>query len=99
MLSLCVVKFVTYVFTTACPIKGQIRKSCAPDPSCMAKCNSSDDNGPCLELCVVNGYVCPNGTIIINEKTNECVAPDECPGDHLPFCSTICVMLNFLVLQ
>ena len=46
------------------------------------------DDGLCLELCVVNGCVCPNGTII-NEKTNECVAPDECPGDHLPFCLTI----------
>ena len=44
----------------------------------MKKCNPSDDDGPCLERGVINGCVCPNGTII-NEENNTCVAPSECP--------------------
>lgn len=64
---------------TDCPITGQIRKSVGPDPSCWANCNPSDDDDICLELGVVNGCVCPDGTLI-NRDTNECVTPDECPG-------------------
>jgi len=34
---------------------------------------------PCLEPCVVNGCVCPNGTIS-NEANKKCVTPSECGG-------------------
>ena len=63
--------------TTACPIKGQIRKSCAPHSSCMKKCNATEGDGPCLTVCVVDGCVCPDGTVI-NEEINECVTPSQC---------------------
>ena len=61
-----------------CPIKGQVRRKCASHPDCHRTCNIT---GPvaCPRICIANGCECPNGTII-DEATNECVAPSECKG-------------------
>jgi len=61
-----------------CPIKGQIRKECASDPSCQQACNST---GPtfCPYICIINGCECPTGTVIDWEK-QECVPPNRCEG-------------------
>jgi len=70
----------------ACRIKGQIREDCAPDPSCFRTCDSISEiapNIPCLERCVINGCVCPNGTVL-NKKRTECVTPDQCKGMYIP---------------
>ena len=62
-----------------CPVEGQIRKRCAPDPSCMLTCNMTELNDYCsTEICLLNGCVCPEGTVIA-EDNNTCVAPSECP--------------------
>ena len=53
---------------------------CATHPSCHQTCS---DTGSlvCPLACIFNGCECPNGTVI-DEATNECVAPSECQGIH-----------------
>lgn len=67
-------------FIVACPIRGQIRVECAPHPSCHLKCNNTG-SGPCPYVCIVNGCVCPRGTVI-DEDRNACVPPRLCKGMH-----------------
>ena len=66
------------LLVTACPIEGQVRRECAPHPSCHQACNSTG-NEVCILSCIVNGCVCPNETVI-DWSTNQCVAPNECEG-------------------
>jgi len=71
----------------ACRIKGQIREDCAPDPSCFQTCdiiNGITSGQPCLERCAINGCVCPNGTVL-NEERTECITPDLCKGIHIQY--------------
>ena len=70
-------KYVTLI--AACPVKGQVRRECAAHPSCHQTCNNTNDQIACPLVCIVGGCECPNGTVI-NEDTNECVAPSECEG-------------------
>ena len=65
---------------TACPIEGQVRRECASHPSCHRTCNTT---GPvaCPRVCIVNGCECPRRQVI-DEDTNQCVAPSECTGKH-----------------
>ena len=69
-----------------CPVKGQVRSECASHPSCHHTCNNTNDPLPCPRVCIVNGCECPNGTVI-DEDTNECVAPSECEGMYNKSCS------------
>lgn len=65
-----------------CPYEGQTREECAPHPSCLSTCdvlNGIAAAHPCIETCVVNGCVCPNGTIS-SEASKKCVTPSECGG-------------------
>ena len=62
----------------ACPIQGQVRSRCASDPSCHTTCENRFTPRPCPTICVIGGCECPRGTVI-NEDSNMCVPPDECP--------------------
>ena len=70
---------------TACPIKGQVRVSCAT--ACPLTCN-----GPlfdaCSPTCIKDGCECPKGTVI-DEAINKCVVPSECIQGNC-----ICVLIN-----
>ena len=79
-LNLCAL--VLILINVECPYEGQIREECAPHPSCSSTCdilNGVAAAHPCIETCVVNGCVCPNGTIS-NEASKKCVTPSECDG-------------------
>ena len=80
------------IFIVGCPIKGQVRRGCASDPSCHQICNN---NEPiiCPAVCIFNGCECPNGTVIDEDK-NECVAPSECTGMYVHHCTYVCMALN-----
>jgi len=56
---------------------------CASHPDCTKTCINKNF-GPiiCPEVCIINGCVCPNGTVV-DEAKNECVASSECPGTSL----------------
>ena len=71
-------QYLLCINTLACPVKGQIRKECASHPSCHRTCDDTNTT-VCPAVCIVYGCECPNGTII-DEKKNECVAPEECKG-------------------
>ena len=82
--------------TVGCPIKRQIRVKCAPHPSCHRTCNSSGIL-PCPAICIINGCVCPPGTVIDEEK-NECVVPRKCSTSmcnnnlHVRMCMHACLL-------
>ena len=61
-----------------CPVRGQIRRECASHPNCHPTCNNTRPLA-CPRICIPNGCECPSGTVI-DETSNECVAPNECEG-------------------
>ena len=79
--------------TEICPIRGQVKKHCAGDPSCQTTCVNRFGAVACLETCsftTINGIsqavsdrcACPDG-MIIDEDKNECVLPSDCtPGNN-----------------
>ena len=65
------------LLTTACPVGGQVRVECAS--ACNTTCANVNESVVCLDVCVVNGCQCPSGTVI-DEQTNMCVSPPDCPS-------------------
>ena len=63
-------------FITGCPIEGQTRMECAS--ACNITCANVNTTVLCPQVCVVNGCQCPSGTVI-DEQTNTCIAPSNCP--------------------
>ena len=53
---------------------------------CNITCANMNTPQVCPLVCVVNGCECPAGTVI-NEETNSCVPPTDCPGTgmHVPY--------------
>ncbi len=60
-----------------CPVTGQIFKDCGS--ACPANCTTP--NPICTRQCVAR-CECPAGQVI-DEKKNECVPRDQCPGMHV----------------
>ncbi|XP_065920034.1 kielin/chordin-like protein [Dysidea avara] len=61
----------------ACLVAGQVHSECAS--VCNITCANMNTPQVCPLVCVVNGCECPAGTVI-NEETNSCVPPTDCPG-------------------
>ena len=70
-----------------CPVKGQVRRLCASDPSCHRTCTSGIL--PCPLICIVGGCECPKGTVI-NEDLNMCVTLDKCDAGMITS-TVICI--------
>ena len=51
---------------------------CASQPECSTTCANMNMVSVCPLVCVVNGCECPTGTVI-DEQSNNCVAPSDCP--------------------
>ncbi len=64
-------------FPAECPVKGQIFKECGS--ACPANCTTP--NPICTRQCVAR-CECPAGQVI-DEKKNECVPRDQCPGTYI----------------
>jgi len=74
----------------ACPLKGQVRRVCAPHPNCMSSC--LQEVSTCTEFCSINGCGCPISKVL-NNHHNECVSPSECPGKGCD------VVINLIYLE
>jgi len=80
---------VTYLCDiTACLVAGQVNSECAS--VCNITCANMNTPQVCPLVCVVNGCECPAGTVI-NEETNSCVPPSDCPGT-----GTVCYVCLFI---
>ena len=67
-----------------CTVKGQVVKECGMVPTCATTCASRFNFIFCPQVC--NGVCeCPAGTII-DEDSNECVPPSECPESMCVIC-------------
>ena len=60
---------------STCPIKGQVYHECK---GCPPTCENHNKLVPCLLICEP-GCACPSGQVL-DEQSNTCVYPDECPG-------------------
>ena len=70
--------FTTFMYyNTACLVTGQVHLECAS--ICNITCANMNTPQICPLVCVINGCQCPAGTVI-NEETNSCVAPSDCPA-------------------
>ena len=77
------VLFIQYFYCSlACPLKGQVRRICAPHPNCMSTC--SREVFTCTEFCSINDCGCPISKVMNNHR-NECVSLSECPGKDCVF--------------
>ena len=72
-------------FIIGCPVEGQTRRECAS--SCDITCANVNTIVTCRQVCVNNGCQCPSGTVI-DEQTNTCVAPSDCPSTEA---SELCI--------
>ena len=66
----------------ACPVQGQVRKSCAAQPECAATCTNRFTLIACPAICVIDGCECPTG-MVIDEDSNKCVRISECPESKM----------------
>ena len=62
---------------STCPVKGQVYNQCK---GCPVTCGNHGQPIPCPAICAP-GCACPHGQVI-NEKSNTCIFPEECPGRH-----------------
>lgn len=55
---------------------------CAIDERCAYTCDNRNNSIQCPFPCVIKGCQCPEGQVV-NELTNECVEPAQCPASKL----------------
>ncbi|XP_065890776.1 uncharacterized protein [Dysidea avara] len=60
-----------------CPLKGQVRRICAPPPNCMSTCKQ--EVSTCTGFCSINGCGCPISKVLNNHR-NECISLSQCPA-------------------
>ena len=77
-------------------MQGQVRRLCASDPSCHATCSNRFYPIPCPRICVVGGCECPMGTVI-DEDSNMCVPPNECPASTYDIYTTYIQVMSLLI--
>ena len=73
-------------FIADCPISGQVQVECASP--CSTTCSNVNEVLICPTVCVINGCQCPRGTVI-DEQSNTCVHPSDCPTGSYFFTTTI----------
>ena len=68
----------TFIFSTECPIEGQIRRRCAIPENCTQTCDNRDEPMQCSTDCNFTGCYCPEG-MVVNTLINRCVVTQGCP--------------------